>query len=128
MMSFTLFTRLWWLKVNTLAETGEWEELEKLSRAKKSPIGYEPFVDVCLQYGNATEAARYLPKVDENFQVKYYVKAKLYSEAAAIAFQRKDTEALHYIQTRCASQRETVDKINALIAKLAAPVQQQAKR
>jgi hypothetical protein len=32
---------LWWLKVTTFAEIGDWIELEKLSRAKKSPIGYE---------------------------------------------------------------------------------------
>lgn len=50
-----------------------------------------------------------------SLQVKYYVKAKLYNEAANIAFQRKDTEALHYIQSRCASQRDTVDKINRFV-------------
>jgi hypothetical protein len=32
---------LWWLKVTTFAEIGDWVELEKLSKAKKSPIGYE---------------------------------------------------------------------------------------
>nr|CAG4638259.1 EOG090X01BU [Cyclestheria hislopi] len=120
--------RLWWLKVTTLAEIGDWEELEKLSRTKKSPIGYEPFVDVCLQYNNMNEATRYLPKVDENLQVKYYVKAKMHLEAAQIAFQRKDTDALHYIQSRCASNREMVDKINALITKLATPLATPSKR
>nr|CAG4641471.1 EOG090X01BU [Eurycercus lamellatus] len=111
--------RLWWLKVTTLAEIGDWIELEKLSRLKKSPIGYEPFVDVCLQFNNTVEAQRYLPKVDENLSIKYYVKAKLFLEAAQIAFQRKDTEALHYIQSHCATNRESVDKINGLIARLA---------
>nr|CAG4649949.1 EOG090X01BU [Sida crystallina] len=120
--------RIWWLKVNTLAQMCDWIELEKLSRLKKSPIGYEPFVDACLQHGNNEEAKRYLAKVDDNLQVKYYVKAKCYSEAAQIAFQRKDTEALHYIQSQCASQRDTVDNINSLIAKLASPVQQSARR
>jgi hypothetical protein len=33
--------RYWWLKVITLAEQGEWFELEKFSNQKKSPIGYE---------------------------------------------------------------------------------------
>nr|CAG4643026.1 EOG090X01BU [Ilyocryptus agilis] len=119
--------RLWWLKVTTLGEIGDWIELEKLSRIKKSPIGYEPFVDVCLQYDNIAEAQRYLPKVDEQLSIKYYVKAKLYLDAAQIAFQRKDTEALHYIQSHCASNRDTVDKINGLIARLANP-ENQSKR
>ena len=123
-----LLGRLWWLKVTTLGEMGDWEELDKLSRSKKSPIGYEPFVDVCLQYDVNSEAARYLPRVDENLQVKYYVKAKLYVDAAQIAFQRKDTDALHYVQSRCSSNREMVDKINSLVAKLVSPVQQQARR
>ena len=32
---------MWWLKVTILGEMGDWIELEKLSRSKKSPIGYE---------------------------------------------------------------------------------------
>ena len=49
------------------------------------------------------------------------MKAKLFLDAANFAFQRKDTEALHYIQSHCAGQREAVDKINGLIARLANP-------
>nr|CAG4649104.1 EOG090X01BU [Scapholeberis mucronata]SVE93461.1 EOG090X01BU [Scapholeberis mucronata] len=120
--------RLWWLKVTTLAELGDWMELEKLSRSKKSPIGYEPFVDVCLEFNNVVEAQRYLPKVEEHVSIKYYVKAKLFTEAAQIAFQRKDTEALHYIQSRCSSNREAVDMINSLIAKIVSPGEGQFKR
>jgi hypothetical protein len=33
--------RYWWLRVQVLGELGEWAELEKLSKSKKSPIGYE---------------------------------------------------------------------------------------
>lgn len=32
--------RLWWLKLTALANMGDWEELEKFSKSKKSPIGY----------------------------------------------------------------------------------------
>ncbi len=45
----------------------------------------------------------------------------MYLDAANIAFQRKDVEALHYIQSKCAGQREAVDRINGLIARLANP-------
>ena len=38
-----IISRFWWLKLTTLAEIGDWIELEKLSRLKKSPIGYEVF-------------------------------------------------------------------------------------
>ncbi|RWS09868.1 vacuolar protein sorting-associated protein 16-like protein [Dinothrombium tinctorium] len=33
--------RFWWLKITVLAEQGQWLELEKFSKVKKSPIGYE---------------------------------------------------------------------------------------
>jgi len=35
------FFRFWWVKITTLAEQEDWGELEKFSKAKKSPIGYE---------------------------------------------------------------------------------------
>ena len=89
---------------------------------------FQPFVDACLQYNNVAEAQRYLPKVEEHLSIKYYVKAKLFTEAAQIAFQRRDTEALHFIQSRCSSNRDTVDMINNLIAKLANPTEGQSKR
>jgi hypothetical protein len=33
--------RYWWAKVSGLGAIGDYEELEKFSRQKKSPIGYE---------------------------------------------------------------------------------------
>lgn len=42
MYLFCLFHlwRYWWLKLKSLAEKEEWDELEKFSKTKKSPIGY----------------------------------------------------------------------------------------
>lgn len=67
--------RYWWLRIRGLAEKRNWMELEKLSKSKKSPIGYGPFVDVCLENNNVTEAIKYLPKVSEDLKIKYYMKA-----------------------------------------------------
>ena len=36
-----LLTRYWRLKIEALAESSNWIELEKFSKSKKSPIGYE---------------------------------------------------------------------------------------
>lgn len=33
--------RYWWLRIQCLGEKGLWSELEKFSKGKKSPIGYE---------------------------------------------------------------------------------------
>lgn len=70
--------RYWWMRIESYAENKEFEELEKFSKVKKSPIGYAPFVDVCLKIidGGREEALKYLPKVADDIKVKYYVKAK----------------------------------------------------
>jgi hypothetical protein len=36
-----IFYRFWWVKLRALVEIRDWENLEKLSKSKKSPIGYE---------------------------------------------------------------------------------------
>ncbi|XP_049789392.1 vacuolar protein sorting-associated protein 16 homolog isoform X2 [Schistocerca nitens] len=109
-----------WLRILSLAELGNWTELEKLSKVKKSPAGHEPFVEVCLKHNNIHEAQKYLPKVRDELKVKYYVKAKLFEEASRIAFEQKDVQGLLYIQNHCqTSDRTLSDKINVLVSQLA---------
>lgn len=68
--------RYWWMRIQSLADANDFIELEKFSKLKKSPIGYAPFVDICLQKNNRTEAMKYLPRVSDDIKVKYYVKAE----------------------------------------------------
>ncbi|KAF8764583.1 Vacuolar protein sorting-associated protein like [Argiope bruennichi] len=104
--------RFWWLQITVLADGGDWLELEKFSRSKKSPIGYEPFVDACVKHDNVYEAKKYLSKVKEENKVKYYIKAGLLEDAAKIAFERKDIAALNQIQSLCGVMDRTIsDKI-----------------
>lgn len=67
--------RFWWLRIQVLSETYQWEELEKFSKAKKSPIGYEPFVEVCLKQNNVEEAKKYLSKCRNDKKIKWYIRA-----------------------------------------------------
>lgn len=67
--------RFWWLRIETLGSQAEWIELEKFSKSKKPPVGFTPFVDVCLKYNNLKEAEKYLPKIKPEEKVKYYIKA-----------------------------------------------------
>ncbi|XP_054280051.1 vacuolar protein sorting-associated protein 16 homolog isoform X2 [Macrosteles quadrilineatus] len=66
--------RYWWLRIESLAEQGKWTDLEIFSKSKKSPVGYEPFVDVCLKHNNQSEALKYMPKVREELREKYISK------------------------------------------------------
>lgn len=36
----------------------------------------QPFIDECLKYGNQLEAKKYLPRVKDEFKVKYLAKLK----------------------------------------------------
>ncbi|EFA13302.2 Vacuolar protein sorting-associated protein 16 homolog-like Protein [Tribolium castaneum] len=110
--------RFWWLRIQSLAHLEDWTELEKFSKAKKSPIGYAPFVDICLEKNNRHEALKYLPRVGDDLKVKYYIKAECLEDAAKIAFEQKDIQSLLYVQTKCPSNSSLSEKVNSFIMQL----------
>lgn len=67
--------RYWWIRIQELARTSRWDDLEKFSKSKKSPIGYEPFVEVCLKYDDKEEAKKYLPKCRDERKIKLLTRA-----------------------------------------------------
>lgn len=67
----------WWhLKARNLCKGNLWDELEKFSKSKKSPIGYEPFVTYCMEMNNVQEAKKYFPKVMPENRFKCLIKMK----------------------------------------------------
>ncbi|XP_053605989.1 vacuolar protein sorting-associated protein 16 homolog [Plodia interpunctella] len=111
--------RYWWLRILMLAEKNDWDELDRFSKSKKSPIGYEPFVDACLKYLKNDEALKYLPRCRDDIKVKYYVKAGFYEDAAQVAYEQKDRNALVFVQSKC-PLKETIkhEKIAFLLEQL----------
>nr|XP_040230562.2 vacuolar protein sorting-associated protein 16 homolog [Anopheles coluzzii] len=109
--------RFWWLRVQTYADNYQWEELEKLGRAKKSAIGYEPFVEVCLAKQNVTEAKKYLPRCGEETKLKWYLRAGCYADAATIAFMQKDIDSLLKIHDHC-NDSALMAKVENMIGQL----------
>lgn len=65
----------WYLRVEILGSTYQWEELEKFSKSKKSPIGYEQFVQVCLKARNVNEAKKYIMKCREDRRITWFNRA-----------------------------------------------------
>jgi hypothetical protein len=110
--------QFWWAKVRGLCAIGDFEELERFSRQKKSPIGYEPFAEVCIQHGNRKEAAKYVPKcsIGERFQL--YLKIDDLIKAADIAFQERNIRALEDLLVRAGKRLELQDQIMLLKEKL----------
>ncbi|KAG7217730.1 hypothetical protein INR49_020977 [Caranx melampygus] len=95
--------RYWWLKLKSLAEKEEWEELEKFSKSKKSPIGYLPFVDVCMKCNNKYEAKKYVSKVTPDQKVKAHLVISDLEGAADAAIERRNESEMGAVLSRCSA-------------------------
>ncbi|KAI3365893.1 hypothetical protein L3Q82_000872 [Scortum barcoo] len=103
--------RYWWLKLKSLAEKEEWEELEKFSKSKKSPIGYLAFVEVCIKSNNKYEAKKYVSKVIPEQKVKAHLAISDLEGAADAAIERKNEAEMGAVLSRCsASDRLLIDR------------------
>ena len=54
--------RYYWIKIQAFAKKQSWTQLMEFGRKAHSPIGYEPFLDVCLRANRADEARRYVDR------------------------------------------------------------------
>jgi len=111
--------RFWWLRIAALGEAADWGELDRFAKSQKSPIGYEPFLDVCLKNNNKYEAEKYLPKVLQKNKVRYHIKLSKLEEAAEIALQNKNEQELKMVADNCdITNQELVNKIKGYRAQL----------
>ncbi|KAK0623469.1 Vps16, N-terminal region-domain-containing protein [Immersiella caudata] len=86
----------WWIRLQALVARRDWSEIEEISRARKSPIGWEPFFNQTLQAGNPRLAATFIPKctgLEPGQAITMYEKCGLRVKAAEEAVKIKDAEA-----------------------------------
>lgn len=58
--------RMWHIEVCALSRGGRWDELAKLVQGKKTtPIGFQPFIEACIQQKNLPEAAKYIQRLSD---------------------------------------------------------------
>ncbi|XP_078613182.1 vacuolar protein sorting-associated protein 16 homolog isoform X2 [Branchiostoma floridae x Branchiostoma japonicum] len=111
--------RFWWLKIQALAEGSDWAELDRFAKSKKSPIGYEPFIDVCLKHQNRYEANKYVGRIADPAKVKAYIKIGNLEQAAETAMQQRNEEDLNLVLSKCtSSHRVLAEKISTMKAQL----------
>lgn len=109
--------KYWWIKIAALSKLGKWNKLEKFSK-KKSPVGYRPFVEACLQQKNTVEALKYIPRVSDTWErVELYVELQCFKEAIETAFAQKDPDMLRWIRTKT-QHSQTKATIDDLLSKL----------
>lgn len=106
--------RFWWLKLTALAEKEDWEELEKFAKSKKSPIGYLPFVEVCVKHHNKYEAKKYVSRVTPEQKVKAHLAVGDMEGAADAAIERRNEGEISTILSRCSptTDRALVERLN----------------
>jgi len=92
--------KYFWLKVRAFGETQQWSELSALVKNKKSPIGFEPFINICLKHGQKTEAEKYLQYCSNEEKLRACVKLGRIQEAAEAAFILRNYEALCDLERR----------------------------
>ncbi|KAL2169766.1 hypothetical protein VTG60DRAFT_5662 [Thermothelomyces hinnuleus] len=86
----------WWIRLQALVAKRDWNELEEISRQRKSPIGWQPFYNLILQAGNPRLAATFIPKctdLEPGQAVVMYEKCGMRVKAAEEAVKIKDAEA-----------------------------------
>ncbi|XP_019850373.1 PREDICTED: vacuolar protein sorting-associated protein 16 homolog [Amphimedon queenslandica] len=114
-------TLFWWAKLRALASVANFEEIERFSKQKKSPIGYEPFVEVCLQKNRFTEANKYIPRCPPNKRCRLYMITGDWHKAAETAASERNIAALdEMLQRQGRNDAALVDYIKQIKMKLGA--------
>jgi hypothetical protein len=106
-------TEFWYTKIRALAHTRDWPNLWKFAEEKKSPIGYKPFVEICVESDAVIEAKRYVSKLPEyNDRVDTLIALGAFTDAAELAMKQKDLDKLNAIgaMARTPAAIEAVEK------------------
>jgi vacuolar protein sorting-associated protein 16 len=95
--------RLWHIEVRVLAECGAWQELAKLTANKRNPpIGFDPFIEACVEHKNYPEATKYIARLKDPYsQMEWLCNIGYWQKAVEVATVEKDPDALHTIRARC---------------------------
>lgn len=111
--------RYWHLQVRTLADVGDWAGLEALGSRRSNPIGVEPFIEACVEKKATQEAIKYIKKLSSaNTKMEWFCSIQCYAEAAEVANDEKDLDALRYIASRAKSKPTVRARIDRMIQAL----------
>lgn len=96
---------MWHIQVRTLAKCRSWKELNSLIQGKRvPPIGFQPFVEACVEQKEPVEAVKYINRLpDPGEKMEWLCNIGYWKEAADIAVSEKDLDALHLIKDNCKS-------------------------
>nr|ASF90210.1 hypothetical protein SPAR04372 [Bartheletia paradoxa] len=86
--------RFWHVKLHALVSIRDFTALSAFAALKKSPIGYEPFVEALLTASCPTQATTFVERCEPRNRVELYVRCNEWARAGAECKDRKDRLAL----------------------------------
>ncbi|GAA5914776.1 tethering complex subunit VPS16 [Sporobolomyces salmoneus] len=92
--------RFWYVKMKSLVSIRDWDALDTFSRSRKSPIGYEPWVDALIAAGAQRQAVKYIEKCEGRNRVELFVKAGEWVLAGEEAVRRGERGKLLDLKSR----------------------------
>lgn len=100
--------KMFFIKIRALAEAHQWDALERMGKEKRSPVGWQPFVDVCIEGDNLPLAAEFIGKLpDLRRQAEEYEKIGYMEAAQNAATQAKDEPLLNRIRANMPGKKRT---------------------
>ncbi|KXJ94396.1 vacuolar protein sorting-associated protein [Microdochium bolleyi] len=84
-----------WIRLRALVAKRDWNEIEEISKTKKSPIGWEPYYNLTLGAGNPRLAALFVPKcvgLEPGQSITMYEKCGLRVKAAEEAVRLRNAD------------------------------------
>ncbi|KWU43122.1 hypothetical protein RHOSPDRAFT_20057 [Rhodotorula sp. JG-1b] len=92
--------RFWYIKLRALVALRDWDALDTFARSKKSPIGYEPWVDELIRAGAHRQAVRYVDRCDPRNRVELYIKCGEWVMAGQECVRRGERGRLQELKNR----------------------------
>merc|ERR1712039_791261 len=82
--------RKWYLRVETLAREKKWALLQQFVERKKSPIGYMPIVEACVENGSKRYARDYILRLsDPGEKMEWLATLEFWDDAVDVAEKAK---------------------------------------
>eukprot|EP00632_Arachnochrysis_sp_CCMP2950_P003156 CAMPEP_0185720820 /NCGR_PEP_ID=MMETSP1164-20130828/50307_1 /TAXON_ID=1104430 /ORGANISM="Chrysoreinhardia sp, Strain CCMP2950" /LENGTH=852 /DNA_ID=CAMNT_0028388481 /DNA_START=177 /DNA_END=2735 /DNA_ORIENTATION=+ len=99
--------RFYYVKIRALAASGKVELVQSFAMERKSPVGYKPFIDACIQHNYPTrEVAKLVNRLSSpEEKVDYYVQLRLWDQAIDLAIRLRDPNVLCRVQDLCSDAK-----------------------
>ena len=116
-VEFVALHRFWYIKLQALTATRDFDGLDAFAKSKRSPIGYQPFVHHLVEKGYSKEAVGYVARCDANKRVDLYVECGDWRMAGKECKDRGDKAKMEYVSLHRISYKDSLPVCNRQLRK-----------